>query len=1779
MKKTIVMRLVKNYVEKNTPFIIMLYTGDQSKPLRFIEEDTDCIIVEVISDGILAAYNYEHIANLLPLSNMPSLQTNITKPLAKDRNLKIDDLEDDYSEYWQKEYKKAQESIHCNSLKMIDRRDTVKASVRNSIITKDWGRIYSMFNDAKKNHSLEQKSPKIIKELNSLPQCTEVKISLGMVYAALNKFDTAAKEYYNGGDYHNAAYCAIQCNDGKAALNYLKCIIKAKQTYDDDVLSAFFFLCKEYNEVGFCAANFQTPDPAYAKIVFHGLLMLYKTYDNNFSRLGKASTEYLYNISIIIDRLNTIKVDENKTDVTLTNYTSISELGTGLGRQVYENDKYELLGEIQTFIKLENNAYGFIDTKDEKHIYFNIRQVEDERLRDLLWNDYLTNVKVSLTLGLGTKDGKVADHIKLFEDLSDEEISSFGKIYDGMTYSYGNYDKYGNRYGVIYCDNKDILFRDEAVIDPILKAYFDNSFSVKDLYVKFTTKKINNNRIAIKIWLDTDKEKKIIDEYYNYVSKEAYDKFIETKKNIENTVIIHCPFGYVALPIWQDDSGTDLSDTSRINEVKTSIIKPSFESHITHLNINDLLTKGVYYLTSVKNLEKAESFFLAALNASPERSHINTAVSNLVTIYQQENRTDDALNILLKYRNKIGEEKYNNHLIQIYDKSKQYDALIDILKQVIPNAKKARLHRIKQMITCYLKTNRAKEAIQVLKDYRKYIDEFSYNNLYSTILEIMDNYEELESFLKKAVENTYRSEHKLNYMNKLANFYQKNGKMSKAINTYEQWKKYYNSNRSNITMSTAVAAVAKLENDVDRNLCILYYISEKVEEAKSIAKSLLRKNSEDSVAQQILDETYVPSDNVQHNVSSAVDDYVTFEGIGDKVPKLLEWMLNNIDYERCLYNTDIIKNIKGSKYIASESQAREDIDSALDYFENRNYTEKSTVYLALAKIIKQFVDSGQNDKYFTQKKLNLFLGKSLMLKADADMQSSNQNRESSRYYYFLSLRYLSRTDDEDSFYHAFNMLYLSFFLSDNELADVVSKKEYEKKLCETPPEYQESVIAVKEFMTCMFDLDLCYSKSRIPATVRKVIDSAFKHNRLRKSFADTMTQLCNVPDYFESADVYYRVWRSAKKEYNKTLNALDEYIRNAANSVSEPEKLNRNLNNILTLDSENILSKTDTDNLKKIIGIFKLFQKRSGLTMIRDLLETLDSVVEQCEALEQAICQEPTDFSYEKLLDSVTMLKDKALKNKNKLYSDSKPNLSVYPEYRAFYKNSNQTQVKMYVENKGNVQNADISNIVLSGKNNDINIIGNPEHTITTVHGNEISEYTVNISFSENERRRQVFDVEFSFDYSYYDESGESVKECFKGNYQINLLMLDSFTKIENKYKGFAEAGAVSSDDMFYGREKEINGIVGSLSKGDGEVLSHRGIYMYGQKRAGKSSIMARLEKRINEQYPGKYIILNLGSAGITEINNNILHVLKIKIINKLMRNINKNYPDKYEKLKKDFQESIKAIKENPESTEFEAILDSVYDELPDKVIMIFIDEFNYIYTAIKKGKCTVDFPRFWKALLQNYNMCSIVAGQDDMVNFIQDYKNEFACMSAFPVSYLEEVDAKKLISDPMSSNGVSRFEDDALELIYKLTAGSAYLIMIFCDQLVDYMNEKGTSRVTKTTVEIFVEKWLFNSSENNHYLNDQHFDAQINDPNWLDTENQKNQDNKIVLSYIANHANYNNQIRFENIKCNDELSDKSPEYLSRLIEQLVKRRVLICENNYYRILVDLLRIYLRREV
>ena len=286
------------------------------------------------------------------------------------------------------------------------------------------------------------------------------------------------------------------------------------------------------------------------------------------------------------------------------------------------------------------------------------------------------------------------------------------------------------------------------------------------------------------------------------------------------------------------------------------------------------------------------------------------------------------------------------------------------------------------------------------------------------------------------------------------------------------------------------------------------------------------------------------------------------------------------------------------------------------------------------------------------------------------------------------------------------------------------------------------------------------------------------------------------------------------------------------------------------------------------------------------------------------------------------------------------------------------------------------------------------------------------------------------------------------GAHSIRLHPDEEWTEIPNPYS----AGLpVENPDMFKGRDQLIADLV-SLVGGD-----ERGsVIVYGQKRAGKSSVLLHLQQKLTLPYVAvRFSVPELESTSIT-FNADLLYAIAAQI-HRALRNI---------------AEDGKLTESAPPRPDigqirlaavlnFNDYMDELHGwlrcvpELAGSRIVLLLDEFTVIHKNIRTGKLPEDFMKSWKAILEKGFFRCVLAGNDLMPRFIDDYPNEFQIALPKRVSFLDPLYARQLIVDPIRepSDGSSRYRGNAVERIVELTGCSPYYIQLFCRELVQYMN------------------------------------------------------------------------------------------------------------------------------
>ena len=298
----------------------------------------------------------------------------------------------------------------------------------------------------------------------------------------------------------------------------------------------------------------------------------------------------------------------------------------------------------------------------------------------------------------------------------------------------------------------------------------------------------------------------------------------------------------------------------------------------------------------------------------------------------------------------------------------------------------------------------------------------------------------------------------------------------------------------------------------------------------------------------------------------------------------------------------------------------------------------------------------------------------------------------------------------------------------------------------------------------------------------------------------------------------------------------------------------------------------------------------------------------------------------------------------------------------------------------------------------------------------------------------------------------------------VRLYPDEEFQYLENPYTAFAEGGPVDEPEMFVGRDDFLNRLEGSLLSGSGS----KSIVMFGQKRAGKSSLLEHLRRRL------------VRKEGIVPICFSLQEIAPELSVPALFHRILQGASEALEKLQFDGRDvpdfsppGIEALESHatPRFHDAMSCLVRAMRRGPSVLkLILLVDEFTDIFKEIRKERIPREFMKAWKAIIEKKYFASVLVGQDIMPAFKAEFPNEFGVTEDIRVTYLADVAAAILVRKPI---GEERFAGSAVARLLNLTAGSPYYTMMFCARLVDYMNTTHSVIVTEADILAVEEEML----------------------------------------------------------------------------------------------------------
>lgn len=1392
--------------------------------------------------------------------------------------------------------------------------------------------------------------------------------------------------------------------------------------------------------------------------------------------------------------------------------------------QIDETKKFPefCTGKILRFEYGEGKNWGFISPNGTygsiKDDFFHIAQIDDYTesgllLRKILASGFGKGLEVRYTLGRSPRNPNesVAANITLTEKglLQAKKLLESGTLNTAKRKGFIDSYKVGHEVGIIMSAGVRYNFRLNDIVDPYLKAYYREAFSPKEQDVTF---EIAGKR-AINICWNTP-PKKDLETYSGTVTeqqKEEWQAFLDEQTNSQKPIELFEGDPFIGHPFSILEKWIPLTqEKSKPLTWETVEKKPATNTSSTTVYKQVLgVTEKAQPADGKTYAERARRYTIEGKYAEAEVAFENALkyggfneglVGDYMTLFmKQPEKTECAERLLDRYADQFSPEKLRNNRIQVYDKMKNYQKLCPLYEEAV------------------------KESPSISR--------------------------------------------RSHYLIRLIEAYIKSGSYDKALDTCLRWEAFFSQNR----YSSDAEKMKRVAPNVERQKAICYYHTGKIDEARQIATNLIRSNPADETANSILSGTLSMNTVLNlETVDSLTDDDDPFadDEVNAEDTQMSRFVRSKIQQAEIGSNIRFTK-LKDGKYVGTVEEAAEEIKRQLKG--RRTFASsraRSDLLFAACKLLDQ--TEQQSDAESRGKNYKYRLAGRAMASWGDYMVSQSSQTDTPRMAYLSTLKLLMPTSRgmEQDWQNALNRYLRSFFMArvGNESLDAYIN-------------HQQSIGARDALNTNIF------SEKTIPDVlipeffvgILKLLDAIQRYPLHQKNIADDLysknpmlrNALCNQLESFlgeeldqdvNKATFIKQMYRASEKLKNN-LADLNEVMVDLASQLmlrKVPAEMVDKLNPNLWKDS---ITATDARRLGNIVYVIKRSQDYYESNDFENRADCLRAAILALKELQQVIQKEPTDVSYDVFLPALDQMAMKLSDTEISLYQNFQPKLSWSEVIQPFKTGDNKVQIQLSVENEVYYQAADGLRIESIRSPEIIN--SDKVAVIETLRGGENREISLVVTLDETALQTGSFTAAINYTYM-CNESQENVitrsQEC-----EFSFVIYNQdVEKLINPFDIYV--GNLMSDvTMFYGREDQIQRIVQAIYAADTDSMNcGRAIAMYGQTRTGKSSVMYHLKNRIQNIYGDRVLVWDMGSLGEIEIKNstdfmafffrNMLFIAEDALwenprISEIIQARNLRPP-------------LDEILAHPEHAQmyFVEYMKSLNRILQQEgvIIVLMIDEFTYIHEKIRDGIISKDFMRFWKALLQNYSIFAIIAGQDDTPKFIQDYPNEFACMELLKLTYLDEDAAKQLIQEPLERKNKRKNlfrKDGCVDLLYELTAGSPYLSVLLCSQLIQYLNSKGAYMVTKGIVEDFLRSKVLSPDT---FLEDANFESQLQERGRRDLDNE----NYEILLSIARLSQATGYARLDDIAC----AGKSAEEIRDLVERLEKRNVLVREgrDNYY---------------
>ena len=789
-----------------------------------------------------------------------------------------------------------------------------------------------------------------------------------------------------------------------------------------------------------------------------------------------------------------------------------------------------------------------------------------------------------------------------------------------------------------------------------------------------------------------------------------------------------------------------------------------------------------------------------------------------------------------------------------------------------------------------------------------------------------------------------------------------------------------------------------------RNIALCAFKLGNYEEAERILSRIL-DTSPDVQAEELLEAIRQERAGQQSNIDELIIE-ITLPSLSNETSKFTEFFLDSCDFYGV--RPARVQEVEEGK---ATFNRRDDVQPLEEFARQSGTTrprERAEYYLSAAKILLTMEDNDQDEIY-------KFLGRSFALRADAAL-AERKRLDSARDLYAESLSiydgYRSGSNDDQE--------------ASNALVRFLFSTLGESRIPTTPDipsvdETLETVLLIHTDHNRVFDA-IAYLVFRSPRfAASRILGRMNNKSKLKSSairYLESQGVKANKPlkRLNDFASLWNELIRRTAEEFRQVSSEL-RYLMNTKINTASLEDSNQRVRDTLP----KLFFESDQERFRQLEKILSSAHELCRQTAFEERDRLCIHINFQCQELANEIETAPTKVSIEELSPVISSLQSKISAYRDELYKESTPELTLRLAVESYSPNNDgELVVQVTVSNQMRRSPAEaLELVIVEQEDSDFELTQQEIKLDSSLRGGDQCILLVPLRVGRRALKSQVFSLPIYAQFR--GRLGESHSTQVI-SLPIRLYSEADFEVIANPYAAYAFGGIVGDRTMFFGRDDLISNVANSIRSSHSQSKC---VVIYGQKRAGKSSILHHLKTQLEED--DNLLILDIGNIGAIYDENSphpLLYQILWAILEKLQYTIEDRVDDGVQSLDLDFPSDLEFFQHPTPLGMFRQIFQKFQRtssrniEWKEKSVVLLVDEFSYLYGWIMAGRLPDSFMKNWKALLQENFFNAVLVGQDVMPKFQQRYPNEFGATQDERVTYLQREDAIRLIDEPMRLGG-----------------------------------------------------------------------------------------------------------------------------------------------------------------